>query len=139
LARPVLRNDEGVTALHAERLDLVAEPSSVSAARAFVTKVLDSWGFNGLADTAALLTSELATNVVLHARTRYAVVVAKTVEGARVDVLDDSGISPVLRDHDLSAPTGRGLALVASLAVEWGATPRDDLAGFAKGVRFTVG
>jgi len=127
-----------VNSLQAERLDLAAEPSSVRAARAFVARVLTEWGCNGLADTAMLLTSELATNVVLHARTPYAVVVARTLGGARVDVLDDSGTSPVLRDHDLSAPTGRGLTLVASLATEWGATPTDDLAGFAKGVRFVV-
>jgi hypothetical protein len=134
-----VRKTIGVAALHAERLDLLAEPSSVRSARVFVTTVLASWGFNGLAETAALLTSELATNVVLHARTPYAVVVARTVEGARVDVLDNSRISPVLRSHDLSAPTGRGLALVASLSVAWGETPSADRAGFAKGVRFTIG
>ena len=127
-----------VTAVHAERLDLLAEPSSVSAARRFVTRVLDAWGFDGLAETAALLTSELATNVVLHARTPYAVVVARVPGGAQVDVLDGSPDSPVVRNHDLSAPTGRGLGLVDSLAVVWGETPRPDLAGFAKGVRFTL-
>lgn len=102
-------------------------------------EVLAAWGFNGMAETAALLTSELATNVVLHAGTPYAVIVAQTVEGARVDVLDDSGTTPVVRPHDLNAPTGRGLALVASLSVAWGETPRADRAGFAKGVRFTIG
>ena len=124
---------------HAERLDLVAEPWSVGAARDFVAQVLTEWGCNGLTETAVLLTSELATNVVLHARTPFAVVVARTLVGARVDVLDGSPTSPVLRAHDLSAPTGRGLTLVASLAAEWGATPPDELAGFAKGVRFAVG
>lgn len=129
----------GVTSLHVERLDLLAEPTSVGAARAFVTRVLGEWGCNGLTETAALLTSELATNVVLHARTPFAVVVARTLHGARVDVLDGSLSSPVMQDHDLSAPTGRGLTLVATLASDWGATPEDELGGFAKGVRFTVG
>lgn len=127
-----------MTSLHVERLDLLAEPSSVGAARSFVTRVLGEWGCNGLTEIAALLTSELATNVVLHARTPFAVVVARTLGGARVDVLDRSRTSPVVRKHDLSAPTGRGLTLVASLAAEWGATPQDELAGFAKGVRFSV-
>ena len=123
---------------HAERLDLAAEPSSVGQARAFVSGVLMSWGLAHLAETAALLTSELASNVVLHARTPYAVVLTRTMAGARVDVLDASEASPVLRSHDLSAPTGRGLALLAALAVEWGWTPREDLVGFTKGVRFAL-
>ena len=127
-----------VNALHAERLELPAEPASVRAARVFVTERLDAWGCNGLADTAALLTSELVTNVVLHARTRFAVVVARVPGGARIDVLDGSRVSPVRREHDLSAPTGRGLALVENLATEWGETPPDELGGFAKGVRFSV-
>jgi anti-sigma regulatory factor (Ser/Thr protein kinase) len=127
-----------VTALPAERLDLPAEPSSVRAARAFVSRLLDEWDCAALTEIAVLLTSELATNVVIHARTPFAVVVARTRSGARVDVLDGSRTDPVLRDHDLSAPTGRGLALVAELAADWGATPRDALEGFAKGVRFSV-
>ena len=127
-----------VNALHVERLELPAEPASVRAARVFVTEHLDAWGCNGLTETAALLTSELATNVVLHARTSFAVVVARTTDGARVDVLDRSQVSPVRRDHDLSAPTGRGLALVEHLASSWGETPPGELDGFAKGVRFSV-
>jgi anti-sigma regulatory factor (Ser/Thr protein kinase) len=133
-----LRETGDVDSLRAERLDLPAEPSSVRVARRFVTELLDGWGHKELAETAALLTSELATNVVLHARTPFAVVVTNTREGALVDVLDGSHVSPVVRDHDISAPTGRGLALVAELAKEWGETPSSDLAGFAKGVRFLV-
>jgi anti-sigma regulatory factor (Ser/Thr protein kinase) len=126
-----------VSSPHA-RLELPAEPASVRQARSFVRRVLDSWELDGLADTAALLVSELATNVVLHARTPYAVVVARTRKGAVVDVLDLSGEPPQLRTHDPASATGRGLALVAALANEWGATPATDLAGFAKGVRFTL-
>jgi anti-sigma regulatory factor (Ser/Thr protein kinase) len=128
-----------VNSLHVERLDLPADPASVRAARVFVTELLEAWGCKGLADTAGLLTSELATNVVLHARTSFAVVVARTLGGARVDVLDRSPIGPVLRGHDPNAPSGRGLALVASLANEWGRTPPHALAEFTKGVRFSVG
>ena len=127
-----------MTSLHVERLDLPADPASVRAARVFVAELLDAWGCDGLAETAALMTSELATNVVLHARTPFAVVVARTLGGARVDVLDGSAQSPVVRGLDLGAPSGRGLAIVASLASEWGATPVHELSGFAKGVRFSV-
>lgn len=122
-----------------ERIDLPPDASSVRQARSFVTSRLAEWGCDSLADTAALLTSELVTNVVLHAHTRCAIILTRTLAGARIDVLDKSDTMPVLRAHDLAAPTGRGLALVACLASQWGTTPADDLVGFAKGVRFSVG
>jgi anti-sigma regulatory factor (Ser/Thr protein kinase) len=121
-----------------ERLDLPAEPASVRAARVFVTELLDAWGCTELTDTAALLTSELATNVVLHARTPFAVVVARTADGAQVDVLDSSPTNPAPRTYDVTAATGRGLALVEHLAQEWGRTPEEELAGVRKGVRFSL-
>lgn len=122
-----------------ERIDLPPDASSVERARSFVTARLADWGCDAVSETAALLTSELATNVVLHARTPYAVVLTRTLGGARVDVLDRSDAAPVLRAHDLAAPTGRGLAIVACMASQWGATPPEELVGFAKGVRFSVG
>jgi anti-sigma regulatory factor (Ser/Thr protein kinase) len=121
-----------------ERIDLLSEPASVARARHFVTRVLHDWGYDGLGDVAALLTSELATNVVLHARTPFAVVVTCTTDGAQVDVLDRSPHRPALQPHDLEATSGRGLALVAALASSWGLTPTSDLGGFTKGVRFRV-
>ena len=120
------------------RLDLAAEPASVAKARAFVRRLLDAWELNTLSDTTCLLTSELATNAVLHARTSYAVVVSRSGEGVRVDVLDDSAAIPQRRHNTLSAATGRGVALVDRLAGEWGATPQHELLGFVKGVWFTV-
>lgn len=129
----------GVSIALVERIDLLPDASSVRRARAFVTSQLARWGCDAVAETAALLTSELATNVVLHARTPYAVILTRTLAGARIDVLDQSDSRPVLRAHDLAAPTGRGLAIVACLASQWGATPPDELTGFAKGVRFSVG
>jgi hypothetical protein len=129
----------GVRTALVERIDLPPDATSVQRARSFVVSRLSDWGCDAVADTAALLTSELATNVVLHARTPFAVVLTRTLGGARVDVLDRSAQTPVLQAHDLSAPTGRGLALVACLASEWGATPPQELVGFAKGVRFSVG
>ncbi|HUR15286.1 MAG TPA: ATP-binding protein [Mycobacteriales bacterium] len=122
-----------------DRIDLPPDPSSVGQARSFVTARLKSWGCSAVADTGALLTSELAANVVLHAHTRFAVVLTRTPSGAQVDVLDSSDDAPVLRAHDLAAPSGRGLAIVACLASEWGATPPEELIGFRKGVRFALG
>lgn len=122
-----------------ERIDLPPDASSVQRARSFVTDRLAKWGCEAVSDTAALLTSELATNVVLHAHTPFAVVLTRTLGGARIDVLDKSDANPVLQVHDLAEPTGRGLAIVACLASQWGATPREELIGFSKGVRFSLG
>lgn len=128
-----------VSSAPVDRIDLPPEPSSVQRARSFVATRLSDWGCDSVAETAALLTSELATNAVRHAHTPYAVVLTRTRGGARVDVLDQSDDNPVLRAHDLGATAGRGLALVASLASRWGATPPEELGGFAKGVRFSLG
>jgi anti-sigma regulatory factor (Ser/Thr protein kinase) len=123
---------------HTERLDLAPDARSVRAARSFVAGVLARWGLEELADTATLLTSELATNAVRHASSPYAVVVTRTLDGVDVDVLDEDDGVPQERDHDLEADSGRGLQLVSSLARSWGPTPAAGLHGYTKGVRFTL-
>jgi hypothetical protein len=120
------------------RLDLPAEPASVGQARRFVAGVLNDWGQGELADTVVLLTSELATNAVLHARTAFAVVVSWEGEDVRVDVLDGSSVTPRARIASTMAATGRGVQMVSTLATGWGVTPAPELHGFAKGVWFTV-
>jgi hypothetical protein len=120
------------------RVDLPAEPASVGQARRFVRSVLADWGLEVLVDTVTLLTSELATNAVLHARTGFAVVVSRSSKVVRVDVLDGSVVTPRSRTPSLTAATGRGVNMVAALADQWGPTPQTQLHGFAKGVYFTV-
>jgi anti-sigma regulatory factor (Ser/Thr protein kinase) len=120
------------------RVDLPAEPASVGQARRFVRRVLGDWDLDELVDTVTLLTSELATNAVLHARTAFAVVVSCSARDLRVDVLDGSGVQPRTRQPSALAATGRGVNMVATLADRWGATPEAQLDGFAKGVFFTL-
>lgn len=120
------------------RVDLPAEPASVGQARRFVRRVLDDWGLDDLIDTVQLLTSELATNAVLHARTAFAVLVSRTDNEVRVDVLDGSAVQPRSRQPSPTAATGRGVNMVAALAEQWGTTPESQLQGFAKGVYFTL-
>lgn len=120
------------------RVDLPAEPASVGAARRFVRKALVDWGLEDAVDTATLLTSELATNAVLHARTAFAVVVSRGEAVVRVDVLDGSAVPPRSRQPSELAATGRGVGIMEALAERWGATPEAELQGYAKGVFFTV-
>ncbi len=93
--------------------------ASISKARAFVASELE--GLPGdLVESAILLTSELATNAVLHAGTRFLVSVERRSDAVRVEIRDQG------RAHDLAATDrvegagGRGLALVSRLASDAG-------------------
>jgi anti-sigma regulatory factor (Ser/Thr protein kinase) len=73
-----------------------------------------------------LLTSELVSNVVLHARTPVELTVRSAQGVLRVEVGDHSPQLPIVKDYDRTAVTGRGLQLVAALADRWGVEPSDN-------------
>jgi anti-sigma regulatory factor (Ser/Thr protein kinase) len=108
------------------------DPTSPLAARRLVRGALRDWHLEHLTDAATLLVSELATNAVLHARTPFSVRVERTAATVRITVLDCSGAGPARRSHGLGASTGRGLALVATLAESWGT--RTDVQPWSKAV-----
>jgi DNA-binding NarL/FixJ family response regulator len=95
------------------------------AARRFVTQALSGWGDDedDLTDTVTLLVSELVTNAVLHAGSDVEVSVRLTPTAARIEVTDASGESIAPRDATIEEDSGRGLALVGSLAQRWGVRP----------------
>lgn len=97
---------------------------SVVTARRHVRDVLRRWGYDDLVDAAQLLTSEIVTNAVLHARTVLELVVTRTTDGVRVDVRDGSPLPPAMRSHGSNlATTGRGLQLLQTLAASWASEP----------------
>ena len=111
-------------------LALPASPPSVRLARDWVTGVLVDIGRPELAESARLAVSELVTNAILHADPPMTVHVRGTVEHPRIEVTDQSLVPPQQRhsaadidvDDDFSWSTvGRGLDLVASYALRWGA------------------
>ena len=133
-----MRHDARVTVQDTERLELPGEPASVARARDFVRRVLTDWGCDEAVDTVTLLTSELATNVVLHARTPFAVLVGRQDDDVRVDVLDMSS-DPARRGRGGSfATSGRGIAMVERLSSAWGETGPEHLGDYEKGVWFRV-
>jgi anti-sigma regulatory factor (Ser/Thr protein kinase) len=73
-----------------------------------------------LAERLALVVSELASNAVLHAGTPFTVRVWRGPDRVRVEVMDRSDRLPAPRDHDPTAVSGRGLAIVGTLADRWG-------------------
>ena len=102
------------------RAELEVDPRSVRAARRLVMGALDDWGLHHLQASAVLLVSEIATNAVLHARSTFLVEVARRGTVVRVGVSDTDPQEPQRRRHSLSAATGRGLGLVATLSTAWG-------------------
>jgi anti-sigma regulatory factor (Ser/Thr protein kinase) len=99
-------------------------PESAAAARDFVTRAVRAIGCES--SEAALLTSELATNAIVHAQTHFDVNVERRGEGTvRVAIVNHAPeMLPVFREP--SAEGGRGLVLVDRLATAWGFERRED-------------
>jgi anti-sigma regulatory factor (Ser/Thr protein kinase) len=123
---PVLREHPALAPSAAARerqADLDPVPASVGIARSLVRDSLA--GFDSDArEVALLLTSELVTNAILHARTPLQLGVLVDGGRALVCVADRLAESPALsaRAHSHDRPGGRGLALVEDLADTWGTT-----------------
>ena len=76
-----------------------------------------------VSECAALLTSELVTNAVLHAATPFTVTLHLMADRIRVDVADGNPVVPAIKDYAADAATGRGLTLFNTLASDWGVQP----------------
>jgi anti-sigma regulatory factor (Ser/Thr protein kinase) len=94
--------------------------ASATGARRFTEQVLDGWHLDDVRDVVRLLVSELVINAVLHARTAITLCLHHESGRLRVEVSDGSTMPPVLHTPGPTAPTGRGLQIVASLSDEWG-------------------
>src|SRR5437868_15044240 len=97
-------------------------PSGARAARHFVQAALCDLGPD-VCHVATLLTSELATNAILHARTDFVVAVSRRGDAVRVAVRDEDPSLPDLQRPMLDGETGRGLVTVDALADAWGIEP----------------
>ncbi|TQK50666.1 anti-sigma regulatory factor (Ser/Thr protein kinase) [Streptomyces sp. SLBN-118] len=101
---------------------LPREPESAATARRLVRVALSVWGLDDLAEDGALIISELVSNAVQHARRESIRVVIDRPGTAcvRIGVVDLSKVSPVRRETNTGDEDGRGLALVGTLARDWG-------------------
>lgn len=122
--------------LNKEALPLDPTPSSVTAARRWVSTVCRELGREDLVECSELGVSELVTNAILHGDAPIRLCVRGTRQHPRIEVYDGSRRPPVLpqdpfRDgvdlDDLDeidaflATNGRGLAMVAMASTAWGA------------------
>lgn len=115
-----LRLSSGAVTHH---VDLEPVPLSAGVARSFIRTAFAAVDEQS-EDLALLLTSELVTNAILHARTRVQLGVLLDDDKALVCVADrlaePHALAPLAHTDDGFG--GRGLALVADLAEEWGTT-----------------
>ena len=98
-------------------------PSAVAEARTFVAGALRRWDLEALVVDAQLLTSELVTNSMVHARTDVDITVAVVHGVAEVGVTDRSSRLPEPRSAQRVDEGGRGLRLVERVAQDWGVVP----------------
>jgi len=99
------------------------ELSSAAKARHFVRRCCLGWAESEVIDVAALLTSELVANAVVHAHSP-AVVALSVSEGTLRVAVTDMGDSVLVVDRDRQpGDGGRGLPLVDALSASWGVTP----------------
>jgi anti-sigma regulatory factor (Ser/Thr protein kinase) len=96
---------------------LPPDAASVIAAREIVASVTDHLPRKAR-EAAALVTSELATNSVVHAKTPFEVFAAADDETVEVVIADRAGWVPTRGE---SQSLGNGLLLVGLLASDWAA------------------
>ena len=106
-------------------LRLSGDAIAVRRARRFVRELLVD-APEDLVNDAELTVSELVTNAVLHTESDVWLRLRRKGPGVRIDVYDDSTSTPLPADAGDEATTGRGLALVTSLATKWGVEPRGE-------------
>jgi anti-sigma regulatory factor (Ser/Thr protein kinase) len=100
--------------------ELGSSPDAVPESRTFVSTALRRWGLEELVMDAELLTSELVTNALVHARTEVQVAVAVADGVAEIGVTDGAPGVPEQRISSYPSEGGRGLRLVDAVAQEWG-------------------
>jgi len=99
---------------------LAAEPASASRARAFVTRHLSEHRLLHLVDPVRLTASELATNALVHARTRFTLTLTEIDDIVLLSVNDGSPEPAVKAQPDALDLSGRGLRIVAMVSMDWG-------------------
>jgi len=93
-------------------------PEDVTAARLFVREHLSDEPPETV-QAAELMTSELATNCVMHAHSDFELAI-NAHDQIRIEVSDAGRGRPTLLQPDVRALTGRGLRIVDAMSDAWG-------------------
>ncbi|MEU0388562.1 ATP-binding protein [Streptomyces chartreusis] len=103
-------------------LPFEASPTEVRLLRRAAVHQLSRWGMPVAADEAELLVAELATNVLKHVGegASATLILERKAECLRLEVHDKSPVIPIVREAGCGDECGRGLHLLAAIAVDWG-------------------
>jgi anti-sigma regulatory factor (Ser/Thr protein kinase)/anti-anti-sigma regulatory factor len=106
----------------APRVDLVLppQPSATTTARLLADDACRRWRLAHLADTTALVVTELVANGIRHAGTQLRLSLALRRRHLHVAVRDGSRRLPRRTSADDDLESGRGLLIVEGLAAAWG-------------------
>ncbi|MCZ4120808.1 ATP-binding protein [Streptomyces sp. H39-S7] len=110
------------------RIVLAGTEGAVSPARRAVVEQVRVWGVpldEQTADAIGMVASELITNAVLHGGGRITIGLYHQPGRLIIDVLDESPAAPLLKVAEDEDESGRGMALVASLATRSGWEPAE--------------
>jgi anti-sigma regulatory factor (Ser/Thr protein kinase) len=109
-----------------------AVASSVAGARGFAVQALAEIPADVVEDI-RLMVSELASNAIEHAMTRFHLAIHRSRHEIRVEVTDSGGGTPAMRTPGSDAVNGRGLQIVNTVSTHWGVEQESE----AKTVWFT--
>ena len=103
-------------------LPFEAAPAEVRLLRRTTVQQLCQWGASLATEEVELLVTELATNVLKHVGegALATLILERKGERLRLEVHDMSPVVPTIRAAECGDECGRGLHLLAALAVDWG-------------------
>lgn len=110
----------GAAALWGHEISLDPRPESVATARRFVREKLVAHHLSFLVDDVTLVASELTTNAVRHAGTRFTVTIAARADAVVLTVKDGSAARPVRTTPGPDDAAGRGVVIVDAVSRDWG-------------------
>ncbi len=113
-----------IRAAPAVRKTFPPDPAGARAARKFAREALAR--YEEQAPIVELIVAELATNVVRHADTPFEVEIQPGRRLIRVNVRDGAAVDLRAAAAAGDATSGRGLAIVESLAYRWGVERTED-------------
>jgi len=108
---------------HNATIDLPPTAVSVPTSRHLVLELLRAWDVPHDREDAALLVTELVTNVVDHVggEANLTLELQLSDQWLRIGVVDGSSIRPVVRELSTDRPRGRGMRMIQEIADRWGA------------------
>jgi anti-sigma regulatory factor (Ser/Thr protein kinase) len=122
------------------RFDLPADARTAGRARRLVAELLAAWNRAETIEVAKLLVSEVVTNAVRYVGDSgvLCLTVSLRADRIRIAVDDGSSLHPALKPAGEDDESGRGMHLVAALALQWGVVNIPDDQGPGKQVWFDL-